>query len=214
MNNILNEKIFWENVWELNHTYVSKNDTKELPWEINTYDKNLEEIINLLNLENGNILEIGCGSGHDVKFLSKKGFNVTGIDISEKAINIAKINNENCKNIKFIIGDIQNNLPDEKYDIIYDRGCLHNIKAMCNLDDIFKLLSNKLNYKGKIILITGNHNEPPSKYTKPPTTTISEIEFFSNNFFKIKLVKEVIFELNKNYENSLGWLFLLEKRCY
>jgi hypothetical protein len=51
MNNILNEKIFWENVWELNHTYVSKNDTKELPWEINTYDKNLKEIINLLNLE-------------------------------------------------------------------------------------------------------------------------------------------------------------------
>jgi len=208
----LDIKKFWENVWSFKHTYISKNNTKELPWEINTYDKNLEDIINLLGLKKGDILEIGCGSGNDVKFLSKKGFNVTGIDISEKAINIAKLNNKNSKNVKFIVGDVKNDLPKKTYDVIYDRGCIHNIKISDNLDDIFKILSNKLNSKGKMIIITGNSNEPPSKYTKPNSTTISEIEFFSKNFFKIKLAKEIEFKLNKNYENALGWLFLLEKK--
>jgi hypothetical protein len=43
-------KKFWENIWSYNHNYISKNNTKELPWEINTYDKNLKDIINLLGL--------------------------------------------------------------------------------------------------------------------------------------------------------------------
>jgi len=202
----------WENVWSFNHSYASKNNTKELPWEINTYDKNLKDAINLLGLKKGNILEIGCGSGNDIKFLSGKGFGVTGIDISEKAINIAKLNNKNSKNVKFIVGDIKHNLPKKTYDVIYDRGCIHNIKSTDNLEDIFKILNNKLNFKGKMIIITGNSNASPSKYTKPNSTTISEIEFFSRNFFKIKLAKEIEFKLNKNYENSLGWLFLLEKK--
>lgn len=205
-------KKFWENIWDFNHNYISKNNTKELPWEIYTYDENLKDMINLLGLKKGSILEIGCGSGNDIKFLSKKGFNVTGIDISKKAINIAKMNNKDSKNVKFIVGDVQNNLPKKTYDIIYDRGCIHNIKITGNLENIFKILSSKLNFKGKMIIITGNNNAPLSKYTRPNSTSISEIEFFSKKFFKIKLVKEIEFKLNKNYQDSLGWIFLLEKK--
>jgi SAM-dependent methyltransferase len=211
--NILSDtKKFWENVWDFNYRYISKNNTKELPWDINTYDENLKEIIDLLNLKKGDILELGCGSGNDIKFLSKRGFNVTGIDISEKAINIDKINNKNSKNVKFIVGDVQNNLPNKTYDIIYDRGCIHNIKIEDNLKNIFEILSNKLKFKGKIIIITGNSNDYEKRFSRPNSTTISEIEFSSNDFFKIKLAKEIEFKLNKNYGNALGWLFLLEKR--
>lgn len=96
--------------------------------------------------------------------------------------------------------------------MIYDRGCIHNIKIADNLENTFKILSNKLNTKGKMIIITGNNNAPPSKYTRPNLTSISEIEFSSKDFFKIKSVKEIKFKLNKNYEDSLGWIFLLEKK--
>jgi hypothetical protein len=40
---------------------------------------------------------------------------------------------------------------------------------------------------------------------------IKTIEESSKNLFNIKLVKEIVFEQNEGYENSLGWLFILEK---
>ncbi len=37
------------------------------------------------------ILDVGCGSGRDCKFFSQEGFKVTGIDRSEKLLEIARI---------------------------------------------------------------------------------------------------------------------------
>ena len=41
---------------------------------------------------------------------------------------------------------------------------------------------------------------------------ISVIEMSIENLFKIKLVKEIIFEQNEGYDDSLGWVFILEKK--
>jgi SAM-dependent methyltransferase len=206
----MDKKQFWENIWSLNHVYKSKNNSKELPWEINSYDKNLKEIFSLLEIKKGNVLELGCGSGNDSLWLAKNNFNVTAIDISSKAILLAKEKNKDYLNIEFIEGDILNSIPNKKYDVIYDRGCLHGNKDMLN--DIFKILYNKLKDNGKMVILSGNYNNGNTFFTKPNDLSISEIETSCFTYFKIKLVKEIIFELNKNYENTLGWLFILEKK--
>ena len=38
------------------------------------------------------ILDVACGPGHDVNYLTRKGFNCLGIDLSRKMINIARQN--------------------------------------------------------------------------------------------------------------------------
>ena len=203
------KKIFWDSVWAGGHSYVSKNGTKELPWETYTYDKDLEEFVNQNNIEEYDVLELGCGSGNDTLFLSKKAKNVTAIDVSEVAINIAKENNVGRDNVEFIVGDLHFDLPDKKYDLIYDRGCFHN-----NLDIIntyFKILHSRLKPGGKAILISGNLNNKNNRYTTPDAITISAVELPSSGLFHIKYVKEIVHELNKNYENCLGWFFVLEK---
>lgn len=50
------------------------------------------------------VLDIGCGTGQVAEFLIEKGYNYTGIDFSEVAINIAK--SKNLKNANFIQADI------------------------------------------------------------------------------------------------------------
>ena len=206
----MDKKQSWENIWSLNHIYKSKNNSKELPWEINSYDNNLKEIFNLLEIKKGDVLELGCGSGNDSLWLAKNNFNVTAIDISSKAILLAKEKNKDYLNIEFIEGDILNSIPNKKYDVIYDRGCLHGNKDILN--DMFKILYNKLKDNGKIVILSGNYNNGNTFFTKPDDLSISEIETSCFTYFKIKLVKEIIFELNKNYENTLGWLFILEKK--
>ncbi len=73
----------------------------------------------------GNFLDIGCGNGRDSFFFNKKGFNVTGIDISEKAIK--KNSKHKFKNLHFIKFDIGKNKIKRKYDVIYCRFFLHAI---------------------------------------------------------------------------------------
>lgn len=63
----------------------------------------LEQFASMLP-KNAKILDAGCGSGVPVsKFLSDKGFEVTGVDISERMINLAK---ESVPKATFIKKDI------------------------------------------------------------------------------------------------------------
>ncbi len=62
------------------------------------------------------LLEVGCGTGHWCEYFSDKGFDVTGIDISAKMIEIAR--RKHIPNSRFEIADGRN-LPfkDESFDI-------------------------------------------------------------------------------------------------
>lgn len=60
------------------------------------------------NLKKGKALDIGYGLGHDALFLSKKGFEVIGIDISETAKQKAEKNISSAEqNVQFKTGDIE-----------------------------------------------------------------------------------------------------------
>ncbi len=77
------------------------------------------ELILDLQLENKNVIDMGCGTGVlSILASLKKSKNVTAIDIDEWAhknsIENCKINN--CKNIDVLIGGVEE-IPNEKYDI-------------------------------------------------------------------------------------------------
>ena len=132
---IRDKKNHWEREYKKEVNYVSKDNSNNWPWDIKKHDKNLEDIITEYNITKCKVLEIGCGTGNDINYLCKKGFDVTGMDISKNAIDIAEKNNQQHKNVKFLVGDINEDLPKERYDLIYDRGCLHGNPEL--ISDIF-----------------------------------------------------------------------------
>ena len=198
---------YWKDVYKKKNKFASKKNGYEIPWDIKTFDPNLKELLDTFNLNNGELLELGCGTGYDSNYLYTRGFNVTAIDLSQDAIDIAKQSN---KNINFIVGDFFSDLPTKHFDIIYDRGFLHNQKN--RLQEIFQKLNDVMSDHGKIIIITGNPNQPFIETCMPPPVFIGEIEYHSSNWFKIVLAKEIPFLLDNNYETGLGYLFLLQKR--
>lgn len=212
LKNITMDQISYEEYWKDVHKnkikFLSKTDTTILPWDIKTFDKNLKDVLDLFNLNTGKVLELGCGTGYDSKFLCERGFNVTAIDISDDAIKIAKENTQGL-NIDYIVGDFFKNLPDEQFDLIYDRGFLHNYQN--DYLEIFEKLNSLLIPGGKYIFITGNPNQPTIETCMPPPVFLGEIEIYSSRWFKVVFVKEIIIELDENYENCIGYMFLLEK---
>jgi 2-polyprenyl-3-methyl-5-hydroxy-6-metoxy-1,4-benzoquinol methylase len=63
---------------------------EELPWEIPKPPKELSDFLGTHNVKSGTALDIGCGTGNYSLFLAKKGFQVTGIDFSTKALAVAR----------------------------------------------------------------------------------------------------------------------------
>ena len=101
-------------------------------------------------------LDLGCGTGTTAFVLSKLGFSVTGIDISETAIQMGRdLAKQQNLDIQFVIDDLLKikNLR-EKFDLIYDSHCLHCIVFDEDRKKAFSEIRKLLNPSGLFILDT------------------------------------------------------------
>lgn len=83
---------------------------------------NPAELEALGDVKNKSILHLQCHFGLDSLSWARLGANVTGIDLSDKAIEEARLlNDELGLNVKFICSDIYSlkNIIDEKFDIVF-----------------------------------------------------------------------------------------------
>lgn len=64
------------------------------------------------------ILNLGCGTGrHDIEF-AKKGYSVTGIDLSPQMVEVAKRNSGKGVAIGYEVADIRNYTAKRSYDVV------------------------------------------------------------------------------------------------
>ena len=89
---------------------------ESLPWDTGYHDKNIEEILEQYPVK-GSVLELGCGYGNDARWFADNGFDVTAIDISAKAIDIAV---SKGGNIDYFVEDARTFSSDKKFDLVYD----------------------------------------------------------------------------------------------
>lgn len=99
----------------------------------------LDEFISLVNPP-AKILDIGCGSGMDLKYLSQR-YSVKGIDSSENFVRIARFENPGCDIEHNDIVD--SNIGENEYKGVWARDSIHHIKSG-HLDSVFKKIFNAL----------------------------------------------------------------------
>jgi len=66
--------------------------------------------------QNKTLLDVGCGTGHWSEFFSECGFTVTGLDISQRMIDIAR--SKSNRSISYFVSDAHRlPFPDETFDV-------------------------------------------------------------------------------------------------
>lgn len=100
--------------------------------------------------ENDTILDIGCGEGRFLNYLSNKYKNITlfGLDISDEMIRIAR--KERVRNTNYIIGESENiPLSNKSVNTIF---CLNSFHHFPNPSNSFEEMKRLLKPDGEIII--------------------------------------------------------------
>jgi cyclopropane fatty-acyl-phospholipid synthase-like methyltransferase len=103
---------------------------ENIPWNLEKPPKILRELIEEGKIKPCKAIELGCGIGNYVMYLAGKGFDVTGVDFSETAIEIAR-NTAGQRGIRctFVAADVLSDIHEisTSFDFVFDWELLHHI---------------------------------------------------------------------------------------
>ena len=176
---------------------------EKIPWNLETPPDILQDIVKTEKVKPCKVIEFGCGTGNYVIYLSTKGFDATGIDFSESAIELAKKSApKNGVNCKFISADVLGEMGEvkETFDFAYDWELLHHIFPQDRekyINNVYRLL----NHGGQYLSVCFSEESPQfggvGKYRKTPLDTVlyfsSESEMMSlfKSHFEVEELKTV-----------------------
>ena len=151
----------------------------DLLYQDKNYHKEAKYILRLLEdngISNGNILELGSGTGKHAEEFAKMGFCVHGIDLSPEMVQEA--NNRNNNNLEgqlyFEVGDVRNFEAGKKFDAVI--SLFHVISYQIKNEDIlemFKTAAKHLKTNGIFIF---DFWYGPGVLTDPPEVRQKRLE--------------------------------------
>lgn len=155
---------------------------------------------NAINL-NSKVLELCCGDGFfSHHFYSTKASSVLAIDFDESAIKHAKKNYGHNKKIKYELGDIRKDIPDDTFDnVIWDAAIEHfNEKE---IEEILLKINKILNKKGILSgqTIKENGVSLQLEHHEKEFSSKEEIENLLSKYFTNVLVFETIHVNRHNF---------------
>jgi len=96
------------------------------PWDTGTPDPYLIELVETGRVAPGRALDVGCGTGTNALWLAARGFEVTGIDVASRAIELARAKAASARGrVDFRTLDFLTDPVGGPFSFVFDRGCLH-----------------------------------------------------------------------------------------
>ena len=195
-------------VWEKQY------EEKKPPWNYDKFDKDLSEFFRkrCFDGKKYSVIDLGCGNGSQAHYIENQFgnerniFNVTATDI----VNALEYDVKN-----FIIDDALNSKLTKKYDIIIDRGLIHNLFHLKNKrHKYFEMIGNIIHDESYIVLKVMSPYEArfnPATHSGPYRFNEKQLmEFFSGFGFKCIQLKDTFFY--SNIEPPLRGYFSIYKK--
>jgi hypothetical protein len=178
-------KEHWEKVYET-------KQPNEVSWTQKVPTPSLDFIHSYHLPKTASIIDVGGGDSKLVDFLLNEGFeDITVLDISEKAISKAKERlGKNATKVKWIVSDVTEFEPPQKYDVWHDRATFHFLTTTKQITEYL----NRAKEATKKYLTIGTFSDAgPDKCSGLPIKKYSEDDLqeqLSDGFKKIKCITE------------------------
>lgn len=191
------------------HEWDQHYRDKHTPWDHGIPAPAIQEVIEHGAFATGSeILVIGCGYGHDVRSFADAGYPATGLDLSEAAVNEARLVSAG-KNVTFMQGDLFDPaLPDQKrYDVVWEHTCFCAISVDSRasyVDAVYHLLKPGGVFVGLFYTDTG----VPLEEGPPFNVDRDEV----SRLFGPKFILEQENLPQRAYENRIGREWLMRWR--
>ncbi len=115
-------------------------------------EKYLELICSLIPKQ-GNILDLGCGSGKPIfEYFKNRGYQVVGVDASEKILSIAR---ENFPEDEFFLMDMRQLKLEQKFNAIIAWHSFFHLEGK-DQEKMFKIFQEQLEPNGVLMFTSGN----------------------------------------------------------
>ena len=181
-------------VWEKQY------EEKKPPWNYDYFDKDLSEFFRkrFFDSKKFSVIDLGCGNGSQAHYIENQFgherfiFNVTATDI----VNALEYDVKN-----FVIDDALDSKLTKKYDIIIDRGLIHNLFHLKDKrHKYFEMIGNIIHDESYIVLKVMSPYEArfnPTTHSGPYRFNEKQLmEFFSGFDFKCIELKDTFFYSN------------------
>lgn len=134
-----------------------------------------------------NLLDLGCGNGRDSIFFVESGLRVTGIDASEKAIELLNQYYDKAENVIFICDDFVTSkaLYQQQYDYCYSRFTIHAIDEKQELE-LLENVYNALKEEGRFFIEARSIHDDICGMGMQ----VGKHEYIYNNHYRRFLVRE------------------------
>lgn len=154
--NHIERKEHWENIYQT-------KALNEVSWYQPTPETSLNFIVQMCPNKYKKIVDIGGGDSFLVDHLLKLGYqNITVLDISEAAIERAKLRlgNEKATKVNWIVSDVTAFESDEKFDLWHDRAAFHFLTSKEDIQSYIERLNRFTNENAGLIIGTFSENGP------------------------------------------------------
>ena len=158
------------------------------------------------NVKNKSVLDFGCGNGGYVKkTIVYKPSKIVAIDISEKAIELAKKETQDKNRVEFRVENCENTkLSSNQFDTIYGAGILHHLNLEKSIREIDRLLKKN----GSLIFIEPMGTNPLINLYRRLTPGSRSKDEHPFKFSDLNYFKNIFKEVNIKYYGFFTLLFL------
>ena len=182
------------------------------PWDVGRPQPAFVELVRAGELSKGRVLDVGCGTGENALYLAENGFSVTGVDLSSRALAVARAKTaEKRLKVDFRAGNVLSlDFKDGRFDNIIDSGLFHTFPD--NDRPVYTHeVSRVLVANGKYFMLCFSEKEPTG-WGGPRRVTRGEIEATFSKLFKINYIRDALFATRFHSDGGRAYLTSATRR--